>query len=300
MEENLQKLNHFFKIDLLIKNLISSLFPNPADRFDKSAIFKYVDRLQESLDKIEIMFIRIINTYFPEYLKSYIEVLFEYYKNEINSCEYDFDKLQKVFNKVFAYMSIDLIREVNDEIKGYYLHKNVETLITKASSISEILHIFHSYVINNENILQSCNLLNQKGETKLYGIESQASLDIFNSLGDYLSESPKIIVSLNENHIIMMLRDFGHATTFDINIENNEAWVDYFIPKVCNYLMVNELPGVRKVDKSSNWAKGTLKLTVNELGIYLNNFIKSIPTDDDMFKKGGMFERFSEIDNISR
>lgn len=66
----------------------------------------------------------------------------------------------------------------------------------------------------------------------------------------------------------MMLRDFGHATTLDINIENDEAWIEYFIPKVCNYLMVNELPGVRKVDKSSNWAKGTLRVKVSELGEY--------------------------------
>lgn len=86
----------------------------------------------------------------------------------------------------------------------------------------------------------------------------------------------------------MMLRDFGHATTLDINIENDEAWIEYFIPKVCNYLMVNELPGVRKIDKSSNWTKGTLRVKVSELGEYLNNFIKMIPTDDEMFIKGGI------------
>lgn len=51
--------------------------------------------------------------------------------------------------------------------------------------------------------------------------------------------------------------------------------------------MVNELPGIRKVDEKSKWAKGTLRIKVNELGAYINNFIKKIPTDDDMFVKGG-------------
>ncbi len=206
MNDNFQKLNNFFQTDLHIKKLISSLFPNPADRLNKSALFKYVDRLEDSLDKIEISFNRIINTYFSSNLKKYIEIVFDYYHQEINSCGYDYDKLE----------------------------------------------------------------------------------NIFNSLDDYFSDSPKIIVSLNETHILMMLRDFGHATTLDINIENDEAWIEYFIPKVCNYLMVNELPGVRKVDKNSNWTKGTLRVKVSELGKYLNNFIKMIPTDDEMFIKGGI------------
>lgn len=288
MNDNFQKLNNFFQTDLHIKQLISSLFPNPADRLNKSALFKYVDRLEDSLDKIEISFNRIINTYFSSDLKKYIEVVFDYYHQEINSCGYDYDKLENAFKKIFVSMSPELIDITNNEIKGYYMLSGVEKPLAKATSISEILHIFHSYVLNNENILQSCNLLKQKAETRLYGYPSQIAENIFNSLDDYFSDSPKIIVSLNETHILMMLRDFGHATTLDINIENDEAWIEYFIPKVCNCLMVNELPGVRKVDKSSNWTKGTLRVKVSELGKYLNNFIKMIPTDDEMFIKGGI------------
>lgn len=288
MNDNFQKLNNFFQTDLYIKELISNLFPNPADRLNKSALFKYVDRLEDALDKIEISFNRIINTYFSSDLKKYIEIVFDYYHREINSCGYDYDKLENTFKKIFVSMSPELIDITNSEIKGYYMFSGVEKPLAKATSISEILHIFHSYVLNNENILQSCNLLKQKDETCLYGYPSQIAENIFNSLDDYFSDSPKIIVSLNEIHILMMLRDFGHATTLDINIENDEAWIEYFIPKVCNYLMVNELPGVRKVDKSSAWTKGTLRVKVNELGEYLNNFIKMIPTDDEMFIKGGI------------
>ena len=43
------------------------------------------------------MFIRIINTYFSDNLKSYIKILVDYYRNEVSNCEYDFDKLESVF-----------------------------------------------------------------------------------------------------------------------------------------------------------------------------------------------------------
>ena len=188
MNNNFQKLNNFFQTDLHIKKLISNLFPNPADRLNKSALFKYVDRLEDSLDKIEISFNRIINTYFSSDLKKYIEVVFDYYHQEINSCGYDYDKLENVFKKIFVSMSPELIDITNNEIKGYYMFSGVEKPLAKATSISEILHIFHSYVLNNENILQSCNLLKQKAETRLYGYPSQIAENIFNSLDDYFSD----------------------------------------------------------------------------------------------------------------
>ncbi len=288
MDENLSKLNSFFKDDLLIKNLIHNSFPNPADKYDMSGIISYATKLENTLDKIEIIIMRLVKTYVGTFYVGYIEVLFSYYQKMIRDCKTDYQKLESAFNNIFVNMSLELINAVNEEIIGYSIQLDVASTLSKAKSISEILHVLHSHVVNNEDLLQSCNLINQKDETKLYGISTPVATNIFDSLDDYFSDSPKIILSLNETHIIIMLRDFGHATTLDINIENDEAWIEYFIPKVCNYLMVNELPGIRKVDEKSKWAKGTLRIKVNELGLYINNFIKMIPTDDDMFVKGGV------------
>lgn len=287
MDENLNKLNSFFKDDLLIKNLIHNSFPNPADRYDFLGNISYAKKLENNLDKIEIIIMRLIKTYVGTFYISYIEVLFSYYQKMIRDCDMDYQKLENIFNKIFVNMSPELINKVNEGILGYYAQLDIVSILSNAKSISEILHVLHSYVVNNEGLLQSCNLISQKDETMLYGISTPIAKNIYDSLDDYFSDSPKIILSLNETHIIIMLRDFGHATTLDINIENGEAWIDYFIPKVCNYLMVNELPGIRKVDEKSKWAKGTLRIKVNELGAYINNFIKKIPTDDDMFVKGG-------------
>ena len=54
MDENLNKLNSFFKDDLLIKNLIHNSFPNPADRYDLLGTISYAKKLENNLDKIEI------------------------------------------------------------------------------------------------------------------------------------------------------------------------------------------------------------------------------------------------------
>ena len=38
-----------------------------------------------------------------------------------------------------------------------------------------------------------------------------------------------------------MARDLGHALTIEIEIENTKAHVSYFILKVCNIDMINNL-----------------------------------------------------------
>lgn len=170
--------------------------------------------------------------------------------------------------------------------------KSIGTVLKSANSINELLHAFHSYIINDENILQSAKLLGSHGDTKLYGMDTKVARGLLNSFEIEFNNSTKIILSLNENHLIVMLRDYGHATTLDINIAGSIAYIDYYIPKVCNYLLVNELPGVTKVNKDSKWAKGKIELSVDNLGSNLYTFVTKIPTDDDMFLKGGLCEEY--------
>ena len=104
-----------------------------------------------------------------------------------------------------------------------------------------------------------------------------------------MADSEKTILSISDNHIIIMLRDFGHATTLDINIENKNAWIEYFIPKVCNYLMVNSLPGIRKIEEGtySPTAKGMVVVKTADLPHYVNDFIKKIQLMRTCLKKAG-------------
>ena len=130
----------------------------------------------------------------------------------------------------------------------------------------------------------------EKGRTRLYGEKTQIATSIFDGLDNFMADSEKTILSISDNHIIIMLRDFGHATTLDINIDKENAWIDYFIPKVCNYLMVNSLPGIRKIEEGTYFptAKGMIVVKTADLAHYINDFIKKIPTDNEMFVKGGL------------
>ena len=264
MDENLQK------IDLIIKNIIHSSCPNSADKNNPEALIDYSKRLYNNLDKIESMFLRIINSFsLGTFIESYIISLFKNYKDEIHS-----------------------------EIIGYnFFGINLSQVLKNATSISEILHIFHSYVINNEKFLQSCKKLSEKNYVELFGKNTFIATNIFETIDNTQSSTKIKIISVSDNHIIIMCRGYGHATTLDINIENESARIEYFIPKVCNYIMVNNLPGVRKVKNDSKWTTGVVVVPTNELPSYLNDFIKKIPVDDDMHKKGGiMYTDYNQTD----
>ena len=80
-----------------------------------------------------------------------------------------------------------------------------------------------------------------------------------------------------------MIRDRGHALSIQIDISDQDnIYVDYYIPKICNIDMVNSLKGVRKVDEHSMFTNGCFQTNINNLNIELFKFISMVPTDLDM------------------
>lgn len=289
--KNFKKIENFFKIDLIIKNLINNTFPNNADRNNPSEIISYVQKLNDTIDRIELLFLRIVRSFeFGSNIEEYIENTFKKYQQQVLECGYNYYRLEQTFIKMFTSMSPELVKKVNEEIIGYSCFIDLEDILSQSTSINEILHVFHTYVVNNENILQSSMMQLEKGRTRLYGEKTPIATSIFDGLDNFMADSEKTILSISDNHIIIMLRDFGHATTLDINIDKENAWIDYFIPKVCNYLMVNSLPGIRKIEEGTYFptAKGMIVVKTADLAHYINDFIKKIPTDNEMFVKGGL------------
>lgn len=289
--KNFKKIENFFKIDLIIKNLINNTFPNNADRNNPSEIISYVQKLNDTIDRIELLFLRIVRSFeFGSNIEEYIENTFKKYQQQVLECGYNYYRLEQTFIKMFTSMSPELVKKVNEEIIGYSCFIDLEDILSQSTSINEILHVFHTYVVNNENILQSSMMQLEKGRTRLYGEKTPIATSIFDGLDNFMADSEKTILSISDNHIIIMLRDFGHATTLDINIDKENTWIDYFIPKVCNYLMVNSLPGIRKIEEGTYFptAKGMIVVKTADLAHYINDFIKKIPTDNEMFVKGGL------------
>lgn len=301
MDRNLIKIEYFFQLDLLIKGIISDLFPNILDPDNIEELETYEKKLENSLDRLEISFERIIKLLdLSENIDNKISQLFENYRKEVKKSPLEYIHLKELFLKIFVNMDPELINKVNEELIGYYIHRNLYRLLLQSTSITELLHVLHSYVVNNEEILQSCGILDSKGTISLYGRTTKVSQEVFTNMKRGIRSSEITILSINEEHIILMLRDNGHATTLDITINEDIAWINYFIPKVCNYLMVQCLPGVNKVDENSKWAKGTVMVNAKDLGNYINSFVRKIPTDEDMFKKGGLSYDFTQKYGLSK
>ena len=93
------------------------------------------------------------------------------------------------------------------------------------------------------------------------------------------------MVAVDNNKLIMMIRDLGHALTIEITINSDIARVEYFIPKICNANKVNKLPGVEKVSEDSSAPDSTTGITefpISDLPQQLFDFLVKVPTDEDI------------------
>ena len=185
-------------------------------------------------------------------------------------------------------MREELVNLVGTNISGYAMFSGIS--LNKAKSINELLHVVHQTIVNNENIYKRLPLLDSKDDfAKLYGKENELARNIFNNINESIDSSELSMMSLGNDRVLLMVRDHGHALSIEIEKENDKYYVKYFIPKICNVKMVNELKGVRKVDQTSKFTTGIFETTKENLTYELIDFIKHVPTDLDQFKDGGLF-----------
>lgn len=281
-------LQHFFDIDNKIKKGMYYNVP-PANNgyLDNDTMCRYTDNLQEFL-KYTFSELKNSSIYiFGEnsFIMDKIEELESDCYDNFYSCGFDVVKLREFYKKYVSNMEETFIDSVKKTCCGYTGFNDVP--VDKVSSINEMLHLIHSIVVNNENVLQAIPVVDQKtninGETiTLRGVDTEVVHQIFNDFPENLDVGQTDIVSLNENKILMMVRDRGHALTTEINLNGDEARIEYFIPKLCNVDMINDLPGVNRVTKDSIGATGVIVTNSNYLSDTVIDFISKVPTDEDI------------------
>ena len=170
------------------------------------------------------------------------------------------------------------------------MFSNVDAYFGNCTTVNEALHLLHAFVMNNENILQSMNVLDTKDiggySLTLYGKPSLETKEIFDSFPSNTGSGDTDLIGLpGVNKSLMMVRDKGHALSIEITYEGENAIVEYFIPKLCNIDMVNALPGVIKVSSDAPMHSGTtgrFVVSKKDLPLMLVDFVKKVPTDEDM------------------
>lgn len=291
-DEKIIKLQHFFEIDIRIKKGMYNMAPSNIQYFDESTIQKYTDELNDLLIYIfcELKCAAIDIFGKNSNVLTRICYLENVIKNNFYSCCFDIDKLKKFYKNFISNMEIDFINSVKDECVGYKISGTQS--IECAVSINELLHFIHSYIINNDNILKSIPVIDEKYNEYNYPISLRgAEVPIFKQLFTMFPTNMDCgwtdMVVINEKKLIMMVRDRGHALSIEITLSNDVARIEYFIPKLCNIEMINRLPGINTVNKDSIGATGVVEVPINALSETLFDFISKVPMDSDIILETG-------------
>lgn len=294
MEDNVVKIEKFFQYNLAVKKLLVECQP-PYEAAPQSnskyavdyVVEKYADKLFYSLRDIKIYIIRMMEM-FNNFLfeKNNVLKMFEAYEQEIIKCEYDFEKLKKVYQVIFCDMREELVKEVSENCIGYSWFRGVS--LTKAQSINELLHIIHSTTVNDENLYgvmpKRGEKINDEGYSiNLYGADYDLAKEIFLRYPLEMSSGQADILGLeNSNKVLMMIRDRGHALSIELQEDKDRIFVNYFIPKICNMDMVNALKGVKKVKVGDRYTVGMFEVSKKEAALEVIDLISKVPMDDDM------------------
>lgn len=288
VNDNMIKLEHFFMVDKRIKDEMIAISP-PTDYFDNTSLIKYTDKFDDALNYIFTELKCICKDLFGVNSICFEKILFleRLSKKKLAECSIDTNKLKKFYQVFVSNMSLDFLNAVKTECKGYYFN-SITNSLSLASSINELLHLFHSYIINSDYLLNKLPLIKEKTNDYKYPIRLRGNRNnyfenIFAAFPMDLDCGYTDIVIVNDNKLLMMVRDRGHALSIEITIKNNIARIEYFVPKLCNLDMINKLPGVNKVSEYSDiGATGCFEVSKDTLSQELFRFISMVPTDDDI------------------
>lgn len=292
-KKNLQfeALKKFFDNDMKIKEMILKIAPTELDDYNEESRIEYTDKLDNSLKEIQnILFDTAKEFNFGEETEQIINENFEKRREALLISHYEPGLIQKIYDKQISSMNEKLIEEVKDKCVGYMLNNSekLNELLNKSKSVNEVLHTMHSYIVNNEKIMQAMPVLankkNDMGEIiTLYGEKTEISTKIFEQYPLELDCGDTDIISLKDK-ILMMIRDRGHTLTLDIDTTNEKSFIKYFIPKICNLEMVEKLPGINTITEAG--ATGMFEISEEILPQNLFDFISKVPTDDDIIREG--------------
>lgn len=289
IDSKLMKLQHFFEADLMIKKEMLNIAPPSDDQYYD--VVKYSNKVNDFLDYIFSELKCISSDIFglESLVMEKITTMESDIKKMFYSCGCDINKLRLFYKDYISNMELKFINNVKKQCVGYSLWRGFSSAMG-AKTINEILHFLHSYILNNEYILNSMPLINEKKKDSdsvilLRGVKVQMFEQLFALFPKDLDVGMTDMVAVNERKLLMMVRDRGHALTIEITLNLQTARIEYFIPKICNVDMVNNLPGINKVNQESVGATGVIEVPISDLPNTLFSFISKVPTDSDIIMK---------------
>lgn len=294
----LQAFKNFFKTDLRIKRELMQAAPQPSDDYDESSRMEYVEDAYRTFKDFRSDFASISRDFqFGPAVDDATDDFFQRGTENFALSRYNSGVTEKIYRDEFTDLRPSFVEEVKDKCVGYTFGSDLGALIEDSQTINELLHAYHSHIMNSDQILQKVPVIAKKENDYGYSIalrgdETAFSRQIFDALPDNLDVGDTDIIGADE-HVMMMVRDRGHALTLSAEpdqAKSDQMWVEYNIPKLCNVEMIKALPGLSGY--SQNGARGGFFADRDKLGTTIANFIGQVPMDSDMSKPGGtLYER---------
>lgn len=285
----LQAFKNFFKTDMRVKRELIDAAPKPADDYDEASRMDYVEGAYRTFRDFKHDFLGIARDFgFDEYVTKSTEDFFRRGQQDFALGSYGSGVTQDLYRKAFTDMRPDFIEEVKENFVGHQLFGgDLGSVVNDASTVNELLHAYHSYIMNSDGILQRIPALAEKkagygGSIVLRGDHSALGQQIFDSFPENFAVGITDIVSADD-HIMMMVRDRGHALTISSEPDAEDPskiWVNYNVPKLCNEEMIKALPGLAGYTR--NGARGGFVVPRDDFGPSLVNFVSKVPTDSDI------------------
>lgn len=292
-QSKIEQLESFFKRNMNIKSSIARLAFAETDIYNEDYAMAYSDKIYKELCYMQDEFISMAKEMFGDYVLEQIIKKFDTYFKVLNNCGANGPKLHNFYRYCIADISLELKSEVKQNCVGYYMFRDAWGLLKKETSINGLLHILHSYVMNNENIYDAVEEIDTKDNKNSEPITLRGRKDnilaklIYENFNFEFDCGKTDILALG-NKTLIMVRDLGHALTVELEEYPDGIMVRYFIPKLCDIDKINALRGINKVPKDApthSGARGEFLTTKEQVLFDLFDFLSKVPTDADLIRK---------------
>ena len=270
------------------------------DFVDESSKIEYSDQIENFLKDTSTelkLVLKQLNINADSQIDSFIN-------KKMEELAYSSANPSKFYESAISNMDPQFVEKVKGECIGYHIMPgDLQAMMNDVKTVNEMLHLIHSSIVNDDQLLESMPLISkktvinpetikrfeEKGEEvpegwgvdiSLYGENNEVAKELFEKFPEDTKAGIVDIIGL-ENRTLIMARDLGHALTIDIDTNTDKSFVQYFIPKICNKSMVESLPGIGKI--TPNGANGRFEIdSLQEVSDKIFSFMDKVPTDLDM------------------